>query len=120
MKADEVMLGDLVSLGGVAKHVTLAMLNTWSDDIKPIPLTPEILEKNGFETVAQKAAEPCYWQFFDNETGNVVNAFRRIFRGLWVECSNATTESSANKQCEYVHELQHALKLCEIEKEVVV
>jgi hypothetical protein len=49
MKIDEVMLGDIVSLSGNRIYVTLGVLNHWSDNIKPIPLTPEILEKNGFE-----------------------------------------------------------------------
>jgi len=87
---------------------------------EPIPLTTEILEKSGFEPIRQDAEEPYYWQFFDKEEGHVINAFRRIYRGLWIECSNATTETSVNKQCEYVHELQHALKLCGIEKEIVL
>lgn len=86
----------------------------------PIPLTTEILEKSGFEQIRQDAANPYYWQFFDKEEGHVINAFRRIYRGLWIECSNATTETSVNKQCEYVHELQHALRLAGIKKEIVL
>ena len=87
---------------------------------EPIPLTTEILEKSGFEPIRQDAGEPYYWQFFDKEEGHVINAFRRIYRGLWIECSNAITETSVNKQCEYVHELQHALRLAGIEKEIIL
>lgn len=89
-------------------------------EIEPIPLTTEILEENGFVPIRQNAAEPYYWQYFDKNDGSIVNAFRRIYRGLWIECSNATTEASANKQCEFVHELQHVIKNTEIEKEVVL
>lgn len=90
------------------------------ENIIPIPLTPEILEQNGFVLIRQNAVEPYYWQYFDKKDGSIVNAFRRIYRGLWIECSNATTEASTNKQCEFVHELQHAIKNTEIEMEVVV
>jgi hypothetical protein len=86
----------------------------------PIRITPEILEKSGFEPIRQDAVEPYYWQFFDIGEGHVINAFRRIYRGLWIECSNATTETRVNKQCEYVHELQHALRLAGIKKEIVL
>ena len=89
-------------------------------EIEPIPLTTEILEQNGFVPIRQNAGEPYYWQYFDKKDGSIVNAFRRIYRGLWIECSNATTEASTNKQCEFVHELQHAIKNTEIEMEVVV
>ena len=89
-------------------------------EIEPIPLTTEILEQNGFVPIRQNAGEPYYWQYFDKNDGSIVNAFRRIYRGLWIECSNATTEASTNKQCEFVHELQHAIKNTEIKMEVVV
>ena len=89
-------------------------------EIEPIPLTTEILEQNGFVPIRQNAVEPYYWQYFDKKDGSIMNAFRRIYRGLWIECSNATTEASTNKQCEFVHELQHVIKNTEIEMEVVV
>ena len=89
-------------------------------DYKPILLTTEILEKNGFVPIRQNAVEPYYWQYFDKNDGSIVNAFRRIYRGLWIECSNATTEASTNKQCEFVHELQHVIRNTEIEMEVVL
>ena len=90
------------------------------ENLEPIPLSPEILERNGFEPIRQDAYEPYYWQFFDKKEGHVINAFRRIFRGLWIEGSNATTGASVNKQCEYVHELQLALKSLDIEKDIIV
>ena len=84
-------------------------------EIEPIPLTTEILEQNGFAPI-----RPHYWRYFDEKDGSIINASRRIYRGLWIECSNATTEASTRKQCEFVHELQHAIKNTEIEMEVVL
>lgn len=82
-------------------------------DIEPIPLTVEILEKNGFKK-DEKDEKMYEWNWgviydcisYDKETGIV-----RIFyvSGL-----------AFKKILRYVHELQHALKLCEIEKEIVL
>lgn len=58
MKVDEVILGDIVSVSGRPIHVTLAVLNNWSDSIEPIQLTPEILEKNGFKYEKKKCSFP--------------------------------------------------------------
>ena len=58
---------------------------------EPIPLTPEILEKNGFSRNGLDIA------LFDRKGGD-------DFVG------------ASNLQC--VHELQHALRLCGIEKEI--
>lgn len=108
MKIDEVMLGDIVSAGGRPIHVTLAVLNSWSDNIKPIPLTPEILEKNGLEN------DPlgCYFDEDEQMALEISSTEEGIYWTI-----------NYNEYCilklEYVHQLQHALKLCEISKEIV-
>lgn len=79
------------------------------DEICPIPLTPEILEKNGWVKNLYSA------ESYDNEELECLS--------LWVG------EDGKNKwwwhvgvelvtPINYVHELQHALRLCGIEKEV--
>lgn len=86
--------------------------NIFIDDIEPIPLTPEILEKNGFERffpetwvggglMLQRASDCGYrivvtCDFDDEETNNTPFVIL------------------------YVHELQHALRLCRIEKEIIL
>ena len=50
MKIDEVMMGDIVSVSGNTIHVTLAVLNHWSDNIKPIPSHPKSLRRMIFYT----------------------------------------------------------------------
>ena len=81
--------------------------------IEPIPLTTEILEKNGF-VKDENDDNMYYWNWsviddcmsYDKETSKV-----RIFyvSGLVFV-----------KILLYVHELQHALRLCEIKKEIVL
>ena len=80
--------------------------------LSPIPLTPEILEKNGFKK-DEKLEEMYYWNWgignncvsYDKETG-IVRIFHVFGYLVFV------------LPLSYVHELQHALKLCGIEKEI--
>ena len=84
-------------------------------DIEPIPLTPEILEKNG-------------WECFD--TYHKYSHYRHPkapFGILWRKEGGCTIEFKADESgglaflfILYVHQLQHALRLCGIEKEIVL
>ena len=93
------------------------------DCVEPIPLTPEILEKNGFEKL-----DFSHFQIGDRRL--VLDADGRWAGPLswhWV-----VTEMDTNAKGQpvvldyyvatinYVHELQHALRLCGIDKEIVV
>lgn len=142
MKAEDLMIGDWVDVyhelpdeSGFYKPLQVTGLHQnngicfgdsiiespWNDpeefeeEIKPIPLTEEILEKNGFG-------------FIDTFNGE----YYSVWTGWWILdglelccCSNLKFPvyfniSDANVKVNYVHELQHALKLCGIEKEIVL
>lgn len=89
-------------------------------DLQPIPLTPEILEKNGFSLV----------EVGDNGTGTPSqyrNRFEKwLLKTTWKDVAlwydrlakyyNVATMEGA--RIHYIHELQHALRLCGIEKEI--
>ena len=86
------------------------------DDLKGIPLTPEILEKNGFEKmprgyfVYEDDDESLKMEFYPKEMNyNGIYDFIDIDRG----CITIKELPLMN-----VHELQHALRLCGIEKEI--
>lgn len=101
------------------------------NQIKPIPLTAEILEKNGFAKVVENE-HWCTYQFliptsyketpysiqftFCNEPTSSVNT---IFN-CWGPTSSEGRGVNDINMCnlEYVHELQHILKLCKISKEI--
>ena len=75
-------------------------------DIRPIPITPEIMEKNGIHRT------------YEDDT-------YAIFRGdgLWaVKYSDGDWELSTPPVCrvdiKYVHQLQHALRLAGVDKEI--
>ena len=93
------------------------------DELAGIPLTPEILEKNGFEKL-----DFSHFQIGDRRL--VLDADGRWNGPLswhWV-----VTEMDTNAKGQpvvldyyvatisYVHQLQHALRLCGIEKEINV
>lgn len=119
----ELMIGDYVLDGDNVAQVTSitcdGIIETTFNEtsnievIHPIPLTPEILEKNGFE-VDEKDENMLKWRWsvidncisYDKSTGIV-----RIFypSGLVFV-----------KILEFVHELQHALRLCNIDKKIVL
>lgn len=116
MKGNELMIGDIVAVNntplqiaalGTAKAGFLdargEMFYHYYDNMAPIPLTAKILEKN-FRADKQ-------W----GESGWFINDHIHIYQ---------TTSGVYNIQymeivdIRYIHELQHALKLCGIEKTI--
>jgi len=89
------------------------------DILHPIPLTPEILEKNGFVKASMVSDTPSYDK---DEEGNMHFSLNEKFWGWWQP--NNTFLIPANGlgwiELKYVHELQHALRLGNIEKEIVL
>lgn len=78
-------------------------------ECEPIPITPEFLERNGFDKVQSlyylKSLNKVYLCFIEY---NIVNNCLFINEGL------------IPRPIRYVHQLQHALKLCGIEKEITI
>ena len=83
-----------------------------ADKVEGIPLTPEILEKNGFGFVKS------------SDTDSVWNG-QWIYKGLELAtcCLNRDDNwpcfiniDDSNIKCEYVHQLQHALRLCKLDE----
>lgn len=120
MKTSELMIGDWVldTRTGTPLRVNPFMAEFEVPEWQPIPLTVEILEKNGFikgdtmdlgdEIYSVKLfnihydnEEREFWvcNFFESEYGTEINDIFRI---------------------KYVHELRHALRLCKVDKEIVV
>ena len=103
----------------------------FNDEIVGIPLTPEILEKNGFAKIVE-IEHDCTYQLliptsykdtpysiqftFCNDPTSAVNT---IFN-CWGPISSEGRGINDINMCniESVHELQHVLKLCKIGKEI--
>lgn len=73
------------------------------DKIEPIPLTPEILEKNGFIKVNSQRYD---YGYPDTDCYVKVNLKKNM---IHVNGRNANSNLYSHS---FVHELQHALRLC--------
>lgn len=86
------------------------------DQIEPIPLTAEILEKNGWKH------DPSVSAVMTKSSYSLSNDIRRSWDSrnhkLYLAILNERESREINIPCHYVHELQQALRLCGIEKEI--
>ena len=80
----------------------------WCEYLEPIPLTAEILEKNGFECRGA-------WCLPGEDLG-----LRQDGDSWGLLSYYAEYDALAFCHIKYVHELQHALHLCRIEKEITI
>lgn len=122
MKTDELSIGDWlqdnycyahnVKIAAISKRsIREEKFEVWRPFkfLTPIQITPEILEKNGFT----KSNVFVEWKY--EEEG--IYILWKPFPFLKIETENVQLNLSG---CEYVHELQHALRLCGIEKDIIV
>lgn len=141
MKAKDLMLGDYISVKPsglpikvaavhhkkVAYHAVINKL-TWVREslLEPIPLTPEILEKNGFKRDAFTNLSPDF--FYEDDACSVsinLNSTCDKHKSIWVTNRNLRITTSIQesrhafpKKPLLFHQLQHVLRLCGIEKEI--
>lgn len=88
--------------------------------VEPIPLTPEILEKNGFER-ENLITSYNHYIGIDNRVSFNDDSYCMNSRNMWiVHIDSEDYCTIANCELTYLHELQHLLKLCRIDKEIVV
>ena len=105
MEAKELMIGDKVMVKVLSQIPDTYVLHTWTANdyprnlqVKPIPLTTEILEKNGW-----KQTEYCHeYQYGKNTIQCRLPYMVGRINGIDIE----------NFKCEYVHQYQHLLRLC--------
>ena len=122
MKIEDLMIGDWIMYlsdkpeNAFPVRVTAEMfpvvLVRWYDKFGYIPLTSEIYKANNLTNPDGR------FMIFDND-----NWYFRI--GEWLKENSLNEKFTKMKIPEksrpkYVHELQHVLKLCEIDKEIVV
>lgn len=120
MKANELMIGDWLQHAS-GKYFQITRLDEWKDDsvhfacghphlweynneFTPISITPEILVNNGFQQIS---------------TNKYVSG--QVTIAIFVEEFLITIKSGGVRvmiTIKYVHELQHALRLCGIEKDI--
>lgn len=93
------------------------------DEIVGIPLTPEILEKNGFEDISNHTLKGYDTFRLDIEQRGfdycVTIKLKDYFK-LQSYDDRWYTLCEMEFGCNYVHQLQHVLRLCGIEKDLVI
>ena len=120
LTSKDLMIGDWVKndLGEIQQvaeihndeKIMLAYNDFYSaDELEPIPLTPEILEKN-FE---KKTSYGIYDDYFDLD-------IREYSDGLYIVTYHSCEFNIPDQtiHLSWVHELQHFMRHCGIEKEI--
>ena len=92
-------------------------LHKWEDRFEPIQLTKEILEKNGF-TDCESDFEMGVYHYYIGEKNFIADS------SLHIGTENHTCywlnykKTFAIFDIRYVHELQHAFRICKIDKNI--
>ena len=137
MKANELMIGDWVKIKGhldydkvreIARdesmqwYISFACSATLfrAYEFEPVPLTPEILEKNGW---IQCKYETCK-SLYEYKGLHLRHTMIKRSNGRWVANVDGIVEKFPDEYTHsflrinvfYVHELQHALRLCGLDE----
>ena len=133
IQANELMTGDWVLDGNIYAQVTSITcdgnIETTHNEhsnielFEPIPINKEVLEKNGF--VANRHVYPYPYYEYENEENKLKVGFafphgnKTSYKEPWVYIDSERVFVE-HLPCMFVHQLQHALRLCGIEKEIVL
>lgn len=134
MRAEELMIGNWVwnSHNQKAEQVmeireTGVMLDYNDiydyDEIEAIQLTAEILNRNGFERISKSPYKTEYRLCFDEDNNDFLFVdihHLRNYVTVYYNPLNRMVHLDCNIDNCMVHELQHALKLCGIDKQIVL
>ena len=89
--------------------------------IEPIPLTPEILEKNGWKDISDHTlmgSETFRLKYEQNGFDFTITLKLRDYLKIQSYDDRYYTLYESCCGVKFVHQLQHALRLCRIEKEI--
>lgn len=135
MKANELMIGDWIKPKNVDSYFKVGLIDSdsiWNDtvtevwdldEIEPIPLTAEILEKNGWKPEFDKRD---YMVKYDLavEGKNCWMMWAIKEHNLDIQRQDEKLDMYNLKvqrvcmPCDFVHQLQDAIRLCGIKKEI--
>ena len=135
MEITELMIGDIVQYLDGKKLITVVVVkvdgsgnvvrlkqknghkfNTTIDFLRPISLTPDIFEKNGFRVIFDGELHVSYFQDIENFHTEVKVDKTGIYQKL--SMLDGLGNGVTIVECKYVHQLQHAFSLCKINKQI--
>lgn len=126
MNTKELMDGDIVLDTKTNKPRRFSVVDwPYVSQYAPLPTSREILEKNEFAYCASTGAFICYAEesYSDQIVSVILFNVESEFRNNQLHiCNDATPNDHIIHlmDCNHVHELQHALKVCGIRKEIVL
>lgn len=125
MNFEELMVGDWIHPKGYnGKYFRVEredFVNYIDNDIEPIKITSEILEKNGFKMDISNGWNICNIgkKDTDSEFDRIsCEDLSRFDSDEWRLSIDMYTIAHGSLFIKYVHELQHALRMCKIDKEI--
>ena len=139
MKTNELQIGDWAACEGkngkvkelrehkLSLKTENSVMIVYYNNVKPIPITPEILEKNGFGKTLDEDNVECYRYYSCAADGYIKITLYDGGDGDWsLEIVNY--DKFNDKEIRYknessflkVHQLQHALRLAGIDKEITI
>lgn len=104
MKVAEISSDEVVMQLGSVKHYAFV------DDLQPIPITADVLEKSGF---THDKWSKKIWRYEDEESEVVYYIENGVLEITADDCK-------MNVVCKCVAELQHALRLAKVGKEITL
>ena len=135
MEITELMIGDIVQYLDGKKLITVVVVkvdgsgnvvrlkqknghkfNTTIDFLRPISLTPDIFEKNGFRVIFDGELHVSYFQDIENFHTEVKVDKTGIYQKL--SMLDGLGNGVTIVECKYVHQLQHAFSICKINKQI--
>ena len=127
MKINDLMIGDFITFGSeIHKVLTVdadgVLFLDGCDDsipiglIEPVPITNDFLKKN-----FKLHIEPHYIEWRSEDRRVTINDLSNMEdRDWYCHIDNESFETIGGADIQYVHELQHLLRLCGIDKEIVL
>ena len=107
---------------GMPYNVNPETLTADVDKVLPIPLTPEILEKNGFKNGKLNVSPQYYLEDNGVFIGVTLKDIPDKHKGIDIAKGRLCFQLDVSRMEEplYIHQLQHALRLAGIDKEIIL
>ena len=95
----------------------------YEDEIEPIPLTKDILIRNGFSSLTDEMFSACETETYSNQElkiylSHIGCEYNPVQLVMYMGYEPQERVVLRMMPCQYVHELQHAFCLLNIEKEI--
>ena len=89
--------------------------------LRPIPITPEILEANGFEKIRENVYFDSYCWTNKKDTMIEMSHYKETYNVKIVQLVDGLQKDRfCNLDILFVHQLQHILRLAGVEKEIIM